>query len=330
MGYSMQGKLSTSELNDLVLSNITIKNSDVVLGSAIGEDCAAIDFGDELMVLTMDPITATAESLGKLLVRINANDIATTGAMPRYMMITLLMPTTSNTEDLKIIMKDVKNEIDKLGIDLIGGHTEFTSAVNSPTACAVMLAKKPKRDFTSLKKIEKGDYIFMTGSAGIEGTGIIAMEKSFELEQKFGLDFVKRAKEYIEKTLVVDAGISASKVGVKAMHDVTEGGVLGSIWEMISGAGLGCKINKSKIFVDEETKIICEHYGIDPFRLIGSGSLIIIVSKDRCKELEKALESSSTKFSIIGCVTDEKLLIDDGLSVSEIKEPYSDELYKVV
>ncbi len=326
----MQGKLSSDELKSVILSNIEIKNDDVLVKANLGEDCAVIDSGEESIILTMDPITATSEHLGKLLVRINANDILASGAKPKFMMITLLMPTTCDVEDLKIIMQDVKAEIDALGIDLIGGHTEFTDAVNSPTAIAVMIAKKSKDKLLSITNIEVGDTIVMTGTSGIEGTGIIACEKADELSKEFGKDFVERAKTFVDKTLVLDSAIKANEIGVKAMHDVTEGGVFGAVWEMITGAKLGCQIEMSKIKVADVTEKITNFYNINPNRLIGSGSLIIVVSSEKADKLVNELNQMGENASKIGIVTKSKVMLYEDDKLVEIDEPSSDELYKVL
>ncbi len=326
----MKGKLSADELKSLIFSNINIKNDDILVKPSLGEDCTTIKVGSELVAMTMDPITATAEHLGKLLVRINVNDVATSGAKPMYMMATLLMPTHSDKKDLELIMKDVKEEIDFFGIDLIGGHTEFTSAVNVPVACAVMIAKKDNSRVLSLANVREGDSIIMTGSAGIEGTGILAAENYDELSARFGRDFADRALSYIDRTVILDVALRAAEIGVRAMHDVTEGGVLGAIWEMVAGAGLGCEIIKENIPVDVETENICEYFDINPLRLIGSGAMIMIVEDKNTDHMMDELKRSGARPSYLGKVTKSGLYVCDKENRTLMDEPHSDEIYSVL
>ncbi len=326
----MQGKLSSSDLKRLIIDKINIKNDDIVVEAGLGKDCALVDVGSELLVFTMDPITASKEDLGKLLVRINVNDIATSGARPLYMLATLLMPTTSDASDIEVIMNDVTRELDRFGIDLIGGHTEFTGAVNTPIGVAVLMAKKPKVHVNDLSNICQGDYIVMTNTAGIEGTGIIASECSEEVEKIFGKPFLEASKAYIDKTVILEECLLASEIGVKAIHDVTEGGLLGAVWEMIYGANLGCMLYEDKIRVSKETKALSDYYNIDPLRLIGSGSMIAVVAPDKIDELLSVFDSKDVDSTIIGRVTSSGLYIEKAGVNEVITEPESDELYKVL
>ncbi len=326
----MQGKLSSSDLKRLIIDKINIKSDDIIVEAGLGKDCALVDIGSELLVFTMDPITASKEELGKLLVRINVNDIATSGARPLYMLATLLMPTTSDTSDIEVIMDDVVAELERFDIDLLGGHTEFTSAVNSPIGIAVLVARKEKTSLHDLSNISVGDYIVMTNTAGIEGTGIIATELSDEVEKTFGKDFLARAKAYIDKTVILEECLLASKIGVRAIHDVTEGGLLGAVWEMVHGAGLGCKLDGNNIPVSEETRELSEFYGINPLRLIGSGSMIAVVSAEKIEELMKGFQENEMTLSLIGRVTESGLYLEYDDAKELITEPVSDDLYKVI
>ncbi|MGI6776842.1 MAG: AIR synthase-related protein [Acetivibrionales bacterium] len=174
-----------------------------------------------------------------------------------------------------------------------------------------------------------GDCIIATKSAGIEGTAIIAFEKEKELKAVFGKDFVDKAKGFIKNISVVKEGVIAGKFGVSAMHDVTEGGILGALWEIAEASGVGIVVYKHDIPLEGETCKICEYYGIDALKLISSGCMLVTCA-DGNGLVNKLLESGINAV-IIGKVTDNKRkILIDGEVIKEIAQPGSDELYKIV
>ena len=325
------GKLTIDQLKELVFSNIENKRKEVIVNPDVGADCAVIDFGDEICVMSTDPITGTVEEIGKLAVHITCNDIATTGVEPLGIMITIMAPEGTTEQEISKIMKDASNEARKLNVDIIGGHTEITTAVNRIIISSTGLGKAPKHKLNNMEKAQHGDLIILTKGAGIEGTGIICFEKENELKNVYGEELIKEGKGLLDNISVVKEGIIAGKIGTTFMHDVTEGGILGAVWEICNLKKLGCEIYEDKINIHNSTKSICKYYNIDPLRLISSGSMIIGVKGDKLSILEEAFRKEKIEYSVIGKLTNNnaKLLINS-CGVSEIKSPESDELYKVI
>ena len=325
------GKLTIDQLKKLVFSNIKNNRNEVIVNPDIGADCAVIDFGEEICVMSTDPITGTSEEIGKLAVHITCNDIATTGVEPLGIMITIMAPEGTTEYEINKIMKDISDEARKLNVDIIGGHTEITTAVNRIIISSTGVGKAPKCKLNNMEKAQSEDFILLTKGAGIEGTGIICFEKEDELKNVYGEELIKDGKSLLNNISVVKEGIIAGKIGTTFMHDVTEGGILGAIWEICHLKKLGCEIYEDKINIHNSTKIICKHYNIDPLRLISSGSMIIGVKGEKLDILEESFRKEGIEYSVIGKLTDNntKLLINN-LGVHEIKPPESDELYKVI
>ncbi|WFD11012.1 AIR synthase family protein [Tepidibacter hydrothermalis] len=323
------GKLSTDQLKELIFSTLNKKREEILVTPNIGEDCAYVDFGDYVCVMSTDPITGTSEEIGKLAVHITCNDIASSGVSPLGIMLTIMAPSGTTEKEIRNIMLDASSEADKLNIDIIGGHTEITDAVNRIVISATGVGKQLKSKLINKDKPKVGDLIVLTKGAGIEGTGIICFEKEDELKNLFGDSIVQEGKSLLDNISVVKEGIIAGKVGVSCMHDVTEGGVLGAVWEMCDLYDLGCSVYNDKIHINESTKVICDYYNINPLRLISSGSMIIGIDKDKINLLKDRFDKEDIEFSVIGEFTEQgNILVGNGNE--NIDPPESDELYKIV
>lgn len=324
------GKLPNDLLKSIVFSNINYKRDEVITRAGIGEDCAVLNLGNDLCVVSTDPITGASKNLGKLAVHISCNDVASNGAEPVGLLMTILAPEETKKEDIELIMREAGETAEKLNVEIIGGHTEISSAVNRIVVSTTVIGRQAKENFVSKDSIRTGDKILLTKYAGLEGTAIIAYELENELKDKVSYQVIEKAKKYMEMISVVKEGLLSSKIGALYMHDVTEGGVLGAIWEMSNAISKGVKIFKEKIPLTNETKSICEVLNIDPLKLISSGSMLIISPKEKADTLISELISNNINVSLIGEIIEEGILIEDEGVIKEIFPPESDELYKVI
>lgn len=126
------GKLPAADLARL-LKRYAPSDPRLVIGGAVGEDAAVIEMGDRYLVATTDPITFATNEIGWYAVNINANDIACTGAAPRWFLATLLLPENKSTPELvERIFEQISSACAELGITLAGGHTEITYGLDRP------------------------------------------------------------------------------------------------------------------------------------------------------------------------------------------------------
>lgn len=220
----------------------------------------------------------------------------------------------------------------ELKVEIIGGHTEITPAVKQPVIVSTAIGKTPEGTSQSGDTMVEGDYIMMTKSVGLEGTGIIACDYEEQLIGRLTSEEIAEAKGFLNLVSVVPEGVAAGKVGTHGMHDITEGGILGAAWEMCQIAGKGAEVWYDSIPIRPEVKKVSEFFDINPLRLISSGSMVIIVPEDKKEEMEKAMEAVDVDCSIIGRIKQADFgikLLKDG-ELSEIDPPYADEIYKVV
>ena len=320
------GKLTNEQLKEIVLDKLH-SAKDVILTSGVGEDCAAIDFNGEACVLSTDPITGASDGIGTLAVHVSGNDIASSGAVPKYMLATMLVPPDKTIEDIKRVVEELVNTADELGISIIGGHTEVTDAVTRIVLSTTVIGRVATDKLISSGGAQAGDDIIMTKYAGIEGTVIIAAERSEQIKDILNERDLESLEELKDMLSVIKDGIAASSAGATAMHDVTEGGIYGAVHELCTASKTGCDLYSGDIPVMDVTKKICSVFGINEKRLIGSGSMLI-TTKDSAKMLEE-LKQAGINAAVIGKITDGDITVTEGDNKKMLAPPAADELFSI-
>lgn len=324
------GKIPETILKRSILKQINHRRDEVLVGPAVGEDCSVIGIeGDEVIVLSTDPITGTAQDIGTLAVHITANDIASSGAEVIGIMLSILLPESTTEAELRKMVQEIEMVCDQLQIEVIGGHTEVTRAVNQPIVTITGIGKIKKSDMVKTSGARPGQEIVMTKWAGLEGTAIIAKAKEQELLTKYSAGFIEEAQKLLNYISVVPESRIAMRVGVSSMHDVTEGGIFGALWEIGSASKVGIEVDLQKIQLKQETVEICEFYDLNPYMLISSGCMLIVC--DRANLLVDQLKEEGISACVIGRITDSNdRIVINGEEQRYLEPPRMDELYKVM
>ncbi len=323
------GKVPEAVLKRSIIKQIKTKRDEILIGAGVGEDCAAIELADdEIFVTSTDPITGTSHDIGALSVHVTANDIASSGAEVIGVMLSVLLPEGTEEEELKAIMRQVEEVCAKLNIQTVGGHTEVTSVVNQPVITTTGIGKVKRDRLVTTSGAKAGDDVVVTKWIGLEGTSIIAKEREMVLGKRFSPGFLETAKGFADMISVVEDAKIATKIGVSAMHDVTEGGIFGALWEIAEGSKKGLEINLLDIPVRQETIEICEEFSINPYGLISSGSMLITTPNGT--DVVRALLKAGINAAVIGKVTEgnDRILLN-GDEKRFLEPPKSDELYKI-
>ncbi len=321
------GKLNWDDLKYIIDKNKSVKRDEVRVRNGIGEDCAVIEYGDFECVVSTDPVTGADENIGKIAVHINCNDIASCGVEPIGILITILAPPTSSLEDIKKIMNEIDEETKKLNVEILGGHTEITEAVNKIVVSCTAIGKGKKNSAISTSGAKVGDSIIITKKLCLEGTSILVNDFYEKCKKVLTEEEINIAKSYVESISVVKEGKIAGDHRANSMHDITEGGALGALWEMAKASNVGFEIYKEKMPISNITKKLCDEFGIDPLKFISSGSMVI--TTENGEELVKKMAESGIEATIIGCITKEKgILVDKQIEI-EVAPPERDELFKI-
>ena len=323
------GKVPENVLKRAVFRQIHMKREEVLVGASVGEDCAAVQLKpEEVFVLSTDPITGTSKNMGRLAVQITANDLASAGAEPVGILLTVLLPPSAEEPLIRTLMQEVESACEDLHVQAMGGHTEITEAVNQPLLSVTGVGKVKKDRMVSTGGARVGDDVIVTKWVGIEGTSIIAREKETELLTRFSRSFVEEAKGFDQYLSVVPEGLLAAASGATAMHDVTEGGIYGALWELAEASGVGLEIDLKSIPIRQETIEVCEHFRLNPYQLISSGSMLITARDGR--GLVRELEQAGIRASLVGrCVEGKARKIINGEDTAYLERPKTDELYKI-
>ena len=306
------GKLPHDLLSHL-LARAPIHDTRLLLGPGVGLDCAIIDYGETALVLKSDPITFTTHEIGWYAVQVNANDIATTGATPRWLLVTVLLPGKETTEDLvERISNQIFNACEEIGVALIGGHTEITHGLDRPILMATLIGEVARKNLITPRGAIPGDRLLLTKGVPIEATAILAREFSerllsnlnhstlsiTELEQAQGFLYRPGISVLHEARLAVQAG------QVHAMHDPTEGGIYTALWELAEACGHSLSIDLSTIPVPELSQRICQIFGLDPLGAMASGALLLAVPASETSRIIRNIQASHINCVEIGQVID--------------------------
>ena len=259
------GKLDSKLLTDIVFRHLTFRRPEVLTRPGIGEDCAVVDFGTYDCVLSTDPITAAASDIGRLAMHISCNDIASNGVEPLAIMLAILLPPETTEEEIEEIMRQAGEVSEALGVEIVGGHTEITSAVNKPVVVSTALGRALKGGLEAGRGTKPGDWILVTKQAGLEGTGIIAREREAELAALLSQQELTEAKAMLEQISVVREGILAGRIGV--LHLETR-----ALLAQPPHDGIGLAVHQEHLGVDAD--VLAIHVGLADFKLRAAASLV--------------------------------------------------------
>lgn len=323
----MAGKVPPELLARLVYPHLG-RRPDVLVRAGIGEDCAALDFGEWTAVLTCDPITTAREHLGRLAVHVGCNDLATSGAEPTALLLTLLLREGTTPDALESIMAEAGQAAAGLGVEIVGGHTEVTPGIDRTIAVVTAIGKARTGMVISGSGARAHDAVIITKGAGIEGTAILASDLAGPLAPALGEAVLTRARAFVERLSVVPEGMVAAHNGATAMHDVTEGGVLAGAWELAEASGLGIVLRADDVPVLPETAVICHELDLDPLALISSGAMLICTADPR--RMLRALADAGIPAADVGVMTErDRTLLRKGRSQPLVPPP-RDEIYRAL
>ena len=301
------GKLPADLLEESI-GTLASADPAVLVGARLGEDAAAVDVSDaEILVLASDPITLAADDVARYAVLVNANDIATSGALPRWFLTTLLFPPGSTASEVAALVRDLQENCRRWGVSLCGGHTEITDAVSRPLVAGTMAGTAAGRRLLDKRDMREGDLILLTKGVAVEGTGLIAREFGQRLKAAgMSAGELDACAAFLERMSILDeARVALSFEGVTALHDVTEGGLAMAVTELGAAGGRRLRVDMDGILVYPETRRLCALLGLDPLGLIGSGSLLITCAEDQAGALATAIAAEGIEVAIIGEVLEE-------------------------
>lgn len=322
------GKVPVEILQKHVFRNLRT-NKNILLLPNIGEDCAAVDIEGEIAVLTTDPITAGDSMSGFLSVVVACNDLAAAGAQPLGVLTTVLLPPGSDEDEFANILSQIRYACDKLNVILLGGHSEVTTAVTRPLIVSTGFGKVKKELLISTGGAKPGDKIVITKTIGLEGTFILYNKYKEKLKDILNSHEEKEIESFVEKLSVVKEGMIAREYA-SSMHDITEGGLFGAIYEVCRASSKGAVIYENMINLSSAVQKVCAFFNLNPYKLISSGSMLITTSK--ADDLVTKLLESGIECCIVGEIVEKPSVefVSKSGEKTYINDLPIDEIYKVV
>ena len=322
------GKVPENVLKRSVLRQIQTKREEIICGAGIGEDCAVFSFDcREMMtcIQTAAVAAASAVSMGQLIRRCT-NNLAAAGAEPVGIMIALTLPPETEEAEIKALMAEASACCKELNIQIAGGQTCISSAVREPVAAVTGYGRPFDREKS--RPVRAGQDIVISKWIGLEGTAILAGRYRDKLLQRYPAYFVEEAAGFDRFLSVIPEAATAVKSGVCMMHDASEGGIFGALWELAERAGVGLTIDLKKLPLRQETVEVCECCEANPYELLSGGALLMVTEDG--PGLAEALKAENIPAAVVGRVTDSNnRMIVNGEEMRFLGRPAGDEIYRV-
>lgn len=331
------GKISAEVFDELIFPRLGRRRKSVLVGPKHGVDIGVVDIGGgKVMALTTDPVFIVPEygfeRAAWFAIHILCSDAVTSALRPTYLSIDLNLPLEMTRDELETVWKTIDAECKGLGIAIVCGHTARYDGCHYPmVGGATVISIGEKSRYVTPQMAKRGDLIVITKGAGIEATGIFALAFKDRIKEYFGEAFSRRAEDIFFQMSVVEDALTAASVGtrergVTAMHDATECGVWGGLYEVAKASHVGMRIEKDKIIVLDEVAKICSRFGMDPYSSISEGTLIITCKEYRTDLLLKKLAQKKIPASVVGEVIPESkgIILAEGGEERPLEHPRVD------
>jgi hydrogenase maturation factor len=309
------GKISPEVFNELIFPRLGAKRDGILVGPQHGVDVGIVEIGSEALAMTSDPVFIVPEygweRAAWFAIHILASDVVTSGLPPAYLSIDLNLPMDMTREQLDLVWGVIHRECATMGMAIVCGHTGRYENCHYPmVGGATVLAVGPKGRYVSPCFCRPGDAIVITKGPAIETTGIFAAMFPNHVASELGGDVADKAQSVFYKMSVVKDAMTAVSVGVRdqgvtAMHDATECGIWGGLYELAQAAGCGVRVEKERIVVEDTVSEICDLFGVDPYAAISEGTLIVACRPEKADEVVAALEREGIRSSVVGHLTEE-------------------------
>ncbi len=331
------GKVSAEIFEEIILPRLGRKRPEILVGPRHGVDVGVVDLGHgQVMVTTTDPIFVVPpygwERSGWFAVHILASDAVTSGIRPQYITMDLNLPLSMTRDEFEAVWTVMHRECEKIGMAVISGHTGRYEGCEYPMiGGATVIGIGPKDRYVTPAMAGPGDVVILTKGAAIEAAGLFAVTFPGRVAQRYGEAAAREAEEIFWQMSVVEDALTAVEAGVRdegvtSMHDATECGVWGGLFEVAQASGVGMTVDQEKILVQDPVRKVCDLFGLDPYSSISEGTLVITCRPHKAQEVVRRLGDKGIPAAAIGEVTDprEGLRIFEGGTSRELTHPRVD------
>lgn len=320
------GKISESVLKRSVLKQMKCINDNMENGAGVGSDCAIFSYKSGRIASSVATFFLQEAEDIRYPIHKAANNVACSGAIPRSMLLTLLLPADAEEKELAEIMKAATRVADSVEIQIAGGHTACSDSVKAVYVTVTVTGELPEN--RTDRKAAPGDDIVISKWVGLEGTALLAKRHGGELEKRYPLHMIEEAAGFEKYLSIIPEAATAEKSNVSTMHDVSTGGIFAALWELAESAGVGLSIDLKKIPIRQESVEVCEFFGISPYELLSGGSLLMTAKNG--EDLVQVLSKRGIPAVVIGKVTgDNDRIVTNEEEKRFLERPKTDEILKI-
>jgi hydrogenase maturation factor len=305
------GKVSPEFFDEIIYPRLGARREEVLTLPKHGVDIGVFRIGNgKVMAVTTDPIYIVPqygwEKAAWFAWHILASDVTTSGFPPAYVIVDFNLPMDINEESFAKIWDVFHRESLKYGAAIVTGHTARYTGTDYPmVGGATFMAIGPEEKYLTPEMAKPGDIIIMTKSAAVEATGIFASLFVNTIRNNLGEEILERGQKLFYRMSTVDDALTAVKVGVReegvtSLHDATECGVIGAVYEVAEASKVGVVLDSDKIPVFPEVEAICGYFGMEPKISISEGTLIITVREEKTDEVLRVLQEKGIEATVIG------------------------------
>jgi len=346
MRGNMLGKMSRDVFNEVIYPNLGVKDSSVVVGPRFGVDFSVIEIGDKDLIVEVDPVFVVPEygweRSSWFAIHILASDVSVSGVPPKYLFIDLNLPAGMSDDEFKLFWRGMHKVCKDLGIAIAGGHTGRYEGVDYPMiGGATMIGITDKGKYVTPAMALVGDKVIMTKGPAVETAGILATLFPEVLKRAYGEEFAQEALKIFWLQSVVKDALSLAKVGLKegvtAMHDATEYGVWGALYDVAEASNVGIIIDEGNLFIRSDVKKVVDAFTrftgieVDPYASISEGTLIATVRPSKVRKALRLLHQEGIEAGVIGEVVEGSgVYLRRGKGVEEkVKIPRKDPFWEI-
>lgn len=334
------GKIPSAFFDRVIFPRLGRPDPTVLVGPRHGVDIGVVDLGfGQVMAVTTDPFFVVPaygwERAGWFAVHILASDLATSGLRPRYMSVDLNLPPEMQEAEIDALWQSVHATCDALGINVVTGHTgRYTGCGYPMVGGCTMMALGPRDGYVASGMSRPGDAVLITKGCAIEAAALMAVSFPDRVARALGAEVAGRGEDLFWQMTTVEDALTAAGVGVRergvtAMHDATECGVLGGLFEMALAANVGMRIDHGAIPLDPTVAQVCRHFAMDPYTAISEGTLLATCVPGRADDVLAAWQARGIVAARIGECTREPGVVVEREGVSTpIEHPRIDPFWE--
>jgi hydrogenase maturation factor len=310
------GKIDRDFFAEYLATRLGADREDVRKGPKHGVDFGVVDVSDQALTIATDPISILPqlgfERAGEFAVDIVLADVAVSGLDPSHLAVSFSLPPEMDDESFATVWGAIDRECRDLGVSIVTGHTARYEGCSFPwVGHGTTIAVGDPDDIIYPDGAQPGDSLLVTKGPAVESVGLLTTLFPDRIPVDEGT--LQTAQERLAETGAVRDALAVAKAGgVTAMHDATEGGLLGAFHEMAGSAGVRFRADSSRVPVRPAVREVCEALSMDSWRATTAGSLVLAVDSEHVDGVLDALESRGTPVAVVGSVEEGEGVVVDG------------------